>query len=285
MCVYVWICIRVRTCVCVWYTKSCVRACAACWLKRHFEKDRQHGRRRAAVYTDSCSYAHRPFVSACVCACVYTRGLAYVCACVSQCVSDRVVCRVSRVCIMLLCCTLRARAAQSGRRGVVGGACSCRAKRPAPSPTVCGSRRDRSKHALDVPVNGCWRPIAASARILDTLGQPRIPGRQLPSPPFCTGGGGVPPPATLRRVVFHRCARIIHGDDDDACVRECVRARVHTTCRFGKPFDYIILIYYIQIIIIIITYYNKLVTKTNNITRAWNTHRVYIVVFGCSVNI
>jgi len=167
------------------------------------------------------------------------------------------------------------RAALRGRRCM-----HRRAKRPAPSPTVCDSRRDRPKRALDVLLNGSWRPIAASARILDTLGQPRIPGRQLPSPPFCTGGGGVPPPATLRRVVFHRCARIIHGDDVDACVRECVRARVRTTCRFGKPFDYIILIYYTQIIIIIIIYYNKLVTKTNNITRTWNTLRVFIVVFG-----
>jgi len=80
-----------------------------------------------------------------VCVSVYARARVYLYACVRACVNgDRVVC----VCIMLSCRTLRARAAQTGRRSGRHAA-----KRPAPRPTVCdGSppRETQPKRASDV---------------------------------------------------------------------------------------------------------------------------------------
>lgn len=83
--------------------------CRPCWLKRHFEKDRQHGRRRARRQL---FLRTPPFcVSECVRACVRVRVRGY--ACVRNAYIHG---RRRGVCIMLLCTLqrrLRARAAQN----------------------------------------------------------------------------------------------------------------------------------------------------------------------------
>jgi len=187
---------------------------------------------------------------------------------------------------MLLCCTLRARAAQTVRHSAAGGARSRRAKRPAPRPTVRGSPRDRPKRASDVPARRTSTVLGGRAPILPRA-RAHFRHPWTAADPWATAAvaavlyrwwrcapAGLPPPPPRGispvRAYYTRLRR--------RCVRECVRARVRTTCRFGKLFDYIIIIIYI-----IHTNNNNdilFASKTNSITRARNTHRVhYYFVF------
>jgi hypothetical protein len=166
---------------------------------------------------------------------VYTRALAYICTCVSECVSDRVVCAVyiRRVCIMLLCCTLRARAAQNVRLSATGGARSRRAKRPAPRPTVRGPPRDRPKRASDVPARRTSTVLGGRAPILPRA-RAHFRHPWTAADPWATAAvaavlyrwwrcapAGLPPPPPRGispvRAYYTRLRR--------RCVRECVRAR------------------------------------------------------------
>lgn len=236
---------RIRVYTCVWYTKSCVRACAARWLKRHFEKDRQHG--RCVYYTPTAVLTHTALLCCAARArvreCIRARSRIFVRVCVCVCATgDRVLCVHYVVVSYPAGQGCSDRAAQRATGDALGGR---HAKRPAPRPTVYDGwpprergRNARPTIAAAAAVAGRSRsaaPIAASARILDTLGQPRADpwATAAVAAPFCTGGGGVPPPAALRRAVFHRCVRIIVYAAETSSVRAWVRACSRT---YDVPF-------------------------------------------------
>jgi len=188
------------------------------------------------LYTDSCSYAHRPFVRAArarVCVSAYTRALAYICTRARVCVC---VC----VCLCALCCRvvpcgpgLLRPATHSSVVGTQNG--------PAPRQTVYGGwpPRERSRNA---------RPtIAAAAAVAGrSVGRADCRERAHFRHPWTAARGSLGD-SCRRRAVLYRWRRraprrppsaaryftgacvlygIRGGDVVGACVSACVLAYV-----------------------------------------------------------
>lgn len=168
-----------------------------------------------ALYTDSCSYAHRPFVRAARArVSVYTRALAYSCT--------RVCASVCALCCCVVPCgpgLLRPGGAAVGTQN--GRRLGQRVYDGSPPRGRAVTRVRRS------PRRWWWLPVGrANCRERAHFRHPwtaaRIPGRQLPSPRrFVPVVAACPPPAALRRrrAVFHRCVRIIMYTAETSTVR------------------------------------------------------------------